>query len=55
MPQLAEEIGKSPNSKSNGNSKESDTTEFPMGRNIADDKILFEFIMFTMFDFVKLY
>jgi hypothetical protein len=48
MPQLAEEIGKSPNSKSN-------TTEFPKGRNIADDKSLFEFIMFTMFYFVKLY
>ena len=52
LPQLAEETGKSPNSKSNANSKES---EFPKSKNLADDITLFEFIMFILFYFVKLY
>ncbi|GMY32092.1 heat stress transcription factor A-5 [Fagus crenata] len=52
LPQLAEETGKSPNSKSNANSKES---EFPKSKNLADDTTLFEFIMFILFYFVKLY
>uniref|UniRef100_A0A2N9IXH0 HSF-type DNA-binding domain-containing protein n=1 Tax=Fagus sylvatica TaxID=28930 RepID=A0A2N9IXH0_FAGSY len=40
MPQLAEEIGKSPNSMSNANSKESDTIDLPKSKNLADDTTL---------------
>ena len=40
MPQVAEETGKSPNSKSNTNSKESDTTDFPKSINLAGDTTL---------------
>ena len=52
LPQLAEETGKCSNSKSNANSKES---EFPKSKNLANETTLFEFIMFILFYFVKLY
>lgn len=40
MPQVAEEMGKSPDSRTGANVKESETIAFPMSRNPADDATL---------------